>query len=242
MLVAICDDMEREREHCQKQIAALADKHNVNVEFSLYHSGEELLFHMQDARNLPEAIYLDMKMAGMTGVEVAKKLRDCDYSGEIIFYTVSKEYYSPAFDVGALHYIVKGETTTVKFEDIFLRAVKSVREKTTEYIMCAGAGEYRNVEIKKIRFFKVAKRIITVFYDQEEEFSFYSSIGKIELRLKDYGFVRVNRQYLVAIGRIRTISFKDILLDSGEVIPVGRSYYADLKRELAEYADIGQVV
>lgn len=233
MLIAICDDNKPEQEECRCRLEQLASEHQTDVEFALYQSGEELLFHLEDVRNQPDIIYLDMRMDGMQGDEVAEQLRMRGCISEIVFFTVSKDFYPRAFDVKALHYIVKGETTAEKFKDIFLRAVEAVKERQTEYIMCTGAGEFRNIEIKKIRYFEVTKRIVTVYYGEKESFSFYSTIGKIELRLRDYGFIRIHRAYLAAISRIHTISFKEVILDNQEVLPVGRSYYADLKREMS---------
>lgn len=242
MLIAICDDNLQEQEECKQSLEKLASDHRTDVEFALYHTGEELLFHLEDARNQPDIIYLDMKMNGMQGDEVAELLRERGCVSEIVFFTVSKEYYPRAFDVKALHYIVKGETTEEKFNDIFLRAAEAVREKQTEYILCTGAGEFRNIEIKKVRYFEVTKRIVTVYYGQDESFSFYSTISKIELRLRKYGFIRIHRGYLVAIPRIQTITFKEVFLDSGEILPVGRSYYADLKQEMADNVETGEAV
>lgn len=242
MLIAICDDCQEEREQCKQQIMDLALKHKLEVEFSLYQKGEELLFHIEGARHQPDIIYLDMKMDGLRGDEVAELIRHRGCTSEIVFYTVSKDFYTSAFDVRALHYIVKGETTPEQFERVFQRAAETVIEKDTEYIMCAGAGEFRNIEVRKIRYFQVIKRIVTVFYRPDEEFSFYSTIGKIENRLSGYGFVRIHRSYLVAISHIKTISFKEVVLDNGEVLPVGRSYYSQLKRDMSEYADDGEAV
>lgn len=236
MLIAICDDNQAEREQCKMRLAHLASVHSLDVEFSLYKKGEELLFHLQGVKEQPDIIYLDMRLDGMRGDEVASRLRTQGCTSEIVFITISKDFYGPAFDVRALHYIVKGETTDAKFNEIFLRAVETVRDKHTAYIMCTGAGEFRNIEIRKIRCFQVVKRIVTVFYGAEGEFSFYSTIGKIEMRLNNYGFVRIHRSYLVAVKHIRTISFKEVTLDNGEILPVGRSYYNDLKQKMAEYA------
>ena len=235
MIIAICDDNEQELKRCKRQLEQLSSIRQVDAVFSLYHKGEELLLCLKDPKNYPDIIYLDMNMSGMQGDEVAGKLRDQGYIGEIIFSTVSKNFYTTAFDVRALHYVVKGETTVDKIEDIFMRAVKSVQEKQTEYILCKGADEFRKIEIKKIHYFGVKKRIVTVCYDNDQ-FHFYSSIGNIESRLTDYGFVRVHKSYVAAISHIRNISFKKITLDTGEVLPVGRYYYADLKREMETYA------
>lgn len=241
MIIAICDDNEQELEQCKKQLELLASKHKVDVEISLYRKGEELLFHLQDLKDYPDIIYLDMRMDGIPGDDVARSLREMGCISELIFFTFSKDFYTTAFDVRALHYVVKGETTEKKFEDIFMRAVNAAQEKQKEYIMCTGVGEFRKIEISKIHYFEVKKRIVTIYYGKER-FSFYSTIGKIELRLKDYGFIRVHKSYVVALSHITTYSFRELIMDNGEVLPMGRYYYPELKKEMEAYVDMEAVV
>lgn len=236
MRIAICDDDEIQRLRCRRQIERLAEVHNIEVEIALYGKGEELLFHLEDVKKYADIIYLDMSMKGMEGVSVAHRLRERGCTSELIFFTISKEYYSSAFDVGALHYIVKGVTPDFKFEEIFLRAVRAAEEKKREYIMCSGAGEYRNIDIRSIRYFQVVRRIVTVYYGKKDEFSFYSTFGKIVNRLDDYGFIRIHRSYLVSTEWVRTISYKEVVLHTGETLPVGRSYYTDLKAAMENAA------
>ena len=54
--------------------------------------------------------------------------------------------------------------------------------------MLKGIGEYRNIPIQSIYYFEVFQRIITVHYDNNEQFEFYSSIGKLEITVlpKDF--------------------------------------------------------
>lgn len=236
MRIAICDDDEKERDQCRQTIEELAKAHNLEVEFDLYTSGKELLFHIEDVERYADIIYLDMSMEDKNGEDVAYRLRERGCNSELIFFTVSKQHYESAFDVRAFHYIVKGSTPDYKFEEIFLSAVREAQKKHKEYILCAGAGEYRHIEVRSIRYFTIVKRIVTVCYGKKDEFSFYSTFGKIENKLKDYGFVRVHRSYLVAIGQIRTINNHEVTLQSGETIPIGRIYYADVKEAMDQYS------
>lgn len=236
MKIAICEDNEIERVRCKEQIQRIMDKHQMEVEFELYESGEEYLFCMEDPKRPPDIIFLDIHMPGITGVELAHVLRQKGIKGEIIFYTISTEYYASAFDVRAFHYVVKGRIEEPKFEEILLRAVAESEKKNKEYIMCSGAGEYRNIEIQQIRYFQVERRIITVFYGENDSFSFYSTIGKVETRLQEYGFVRIHRSFLVAAFCISNINYQEVTLKSGERIPVGRSYYSDLKAYMDDYS------
>lgn len=235
MRVAICDGNEADRLYCRRQIEKLAQKHHLEVEIQLYKKGSELLFHLEDVKKYADIIYLDIGMEGMSGEEVACRLREKGCTSELIFFTASKKYYGFAFDVGAFHYLVKGSVPESKFEEIFLGAVRSAEVKRRGYIMCSGVGGYRNIDIWSIRYFQVVGRIVTVYYDKKKEFNFSSPISRLESRLTDHGFVRVHRAYLVSMAWVKSITCKELLLRSGETIPIGKSYYAALKQSLNEY-------
>lgn len=71
-----------------------------------YASAEELYF----ARKSGEAfgiLLLDVEMSGMTGIDLAKKLRSEGFRGEIISITSHFELAGEGYEVDALHYLVK---------------------------------------------------------------------------------------------------------------------------------------
>lgn len=230
MNIAICDDNLMEQQECAHQVMELAKKYNIEVQLSYYASGEELCFGWQEDKESIDIIYLDIKMGGMTGVDTATKLREIGCKSEIIFFTVSKDFYMAAFDVNALHYIIKGETSESKFEEIFARATTTVREQNRQYLLCSGAGESRYIDVETIKYFKVDKRIITIYYDESQTFSFYSAIGKIANQLSECGFIRIHRNYLVAVSYVDVVHHQDIYLRDGTKLAVGRAYYPEVKR------------
>ena len=89
------------------------------------------------------------------------------------------------------------------------------------------------VAIDRIRYFEVRNRIVTVYYQKDDgkagEFEFYSSLSKIEEYLYGKMFVRIHSSYLVGERFILSKSKKEIVLTSGEVLPVGRAYAGNLK-------------
>lgn len=228
MKIILCDDNARYREYYIGKLEFLAKKHDVNVEFITFKSGKELLFHVENTV-LNDIIFLDIKMAEIDGIETARKLREYGYWGEIIFLTVSKEHFLSAFDVRAFHYIVKEETSDKKIEEIFLNAVKTAEEKRQESIILTAGGEYRNIRLQDIRYFEIVKRIITVHYDQDKSFAFFSTMGKLENRLIGKDFVRVHRSFIVSCTYIEKIAYKELQLRDGTKIPIGRAYYQELK-------------
>lgn len=233
MKIFLCDDEEEALEFYEEELKELATKHSCSLEILKFTNGHEMLFYIDDQWDEIDAIYLDINMPDIDGIAIAEELRNSGFNGEIIFLTVSKEHFLPAFDVRAFNYIVKGESPSERFESIFLEIVRLVNEKEKEFILLSGGGEHRRIEIDDIHYFEIDKRIVTVHY-KDQEFEFSSTLGKLENRLYNKGFVRVHRAFLVADNAIQDLDHKTLRLRNGDVIPVGRTYQKEVQDFLKE--------
>lgn len=232
MRIVICDDSSKERELYSSSLRELAKKHAVNLELNLYENATSLIFDAQDADFSADLIFMDIHMPGITGDEASGKLREFGYQNDIVFLTVSKEHFRTAFDVNALHYVVKGETKPDEFEKIFLRAIKSMEEKDRNYVMYSGGGESRNIALSSIKYYEIYKKIVTVYYD-DTSFQFPSSLEKLENELSEYGFYRIHKSFLVFLSAIESITAKEVTLRGGAKLPISRNCYSDLKATLS---------
>lgn len=233
MRVVLCDDNAKEREYFSKLVKDLATKNSIFIELDIFEDASELLFKLEDELEKIDIFLLDINMPKMNGMELASRLRSRGFSGELVFLTVSKEYILEAFDVRAFNYIVKGETSTEKTKSILLDVLKLGKEKSEEYILFTGIGEYRNIAISSIKYFEVKGKIVTVYYGIDKSFEFISTIAKLENLLYAKNFIRIHRSFLVSSLAIANHSFKEVVLADGTCIPLGRKYYTDLKRILA---------
>lgn len=231
MKIFLCDDEEKMLKFYSEKLEILANKYDQVLELKQFKNGEELLFHFEDQWKEVDAVFLDINMPNVNGIEVAERMRQYDYSGEIIFLTVSKEHFLPAFDVRAFNYIIKNETTEERFETIFRRIMDGIREKSREYILLSGGGEHRKVELSSIHYFEIQRRIVTVHY-KDRVFEFFSTIGKLENQLYGKGFIRVHRAFLVAVNAIESVSYEAMQLRNGDTIPIGRTYQKEIQEFL----------
>ena len=127
---------------------------------------------------------------------------------------------------------MKNDTPSEKFEEILIRLADKIEQKRKEYITFSCAGENRNILIESIRYFQVDVRVITVYYNSGESFEFYSTMGKIENALCSKGFIRIYRSILVNTSYIQSATPNEAVMMDGTRLPVGRSYWKDLKEEM----------
>ena len=238
MKVIICDDNLQMMELYSVIIKNLALKHNIVLELVTYTSASALLFEAQEAKFNSDLIFMDIQMPIINGTEASRKLREYGYVNDIIFFTVSKEYFRDAFDVKALHYVVKGETTDEEFEKIFLRAVESQREKKQKYAAYSGGGETRNILLNSIKYYEIYRKIVTVYYECDKSFSFpQMSLEELENDLKEYGFFRIYKSIIVSLAYIDKLTYNEVVLRDGTRLPVSRNKYTELKEELKNNSD-----
>ena len=230
MNIVVCEDMKSQRTLYAKLCRRISEKHGIDVGIREYESGSDLMFDLEDPKfhNTLDILFLDISMPGISGIETAKQARKAGYTGVIVFVTSSEEHYRDAFDVGAFNYITKGENIK-RFEEIFLKAADAAKEKQSERITLSGWRELEHIEIRSIVYFEVVKGIITVYYDGDKKFAFNGSFGRLENELSHHGFYRLHRNYIVSLVHVKKISFTEVTMTNGDVLPVGRKRYRDFK-------------
>ena len=98
--VLIADDEPRARQFLQRLLAEHADVEVVGVA----RGGAEAL--EQIGRTHPDAVFLDIQMPDLSGLEVARALRD-DPAPVIVFVTAHDQHAVQAFELAALDYVLK---------------------------------------------------------------------------------------------------------------------------------------
>ena len=226
MNIFICDDNAEQSSLCKQAILRLSRQHGVHAKIKAFPSGDAMLFEAEDAYATLNLVYLDIHMPGQNGMETAKRLREIGYLGDIVFITFTPDHAIDGYDVSALHYVVKNQTSAEKFEEIFLRACERKNRRESEVLVLTCAGESRCVPVEDIRYFEIQQRIVTVYYGNEQ-FEFYSTMMRLEEQLFNKGFVRTHKSFLVGKRFIHSIDSTRVLLDTGEELPVGKRYYAE---------------
>ncbi|HCC35139.1 MAG TPA: hypothetical protein DEQ02_05695 [Ruminococcaceae bacterium] len=233
MKVIVCDNNTAHRDSYSELILKIADKHGVALELSAYDTATSLMFDAENLHFMADLLFIDMNTPNISGDEAARRLRDHGYTGDIIFLSSDKGHYDAAFDVGALHYIIKGKTSQERFEHIFLQAVRSLNKKKQKYAVYYGGGETRNIPIDSILYYEIYHRIAKVHYGQNTCFEFpLVSLSKLEREMSEYGFFRTHKSYLVALCAIESLTYTGITLRDGTSLPMSRNRYTELKELL----------
>lgn len=227
MRVLICDNDNTYASRCKAQIIDLAKKHNVDVKVDIVDSWEKLLFHYSDKYTTVDLIYIEYSRGVLNGPEVAQKLREYGFIGDIVFNTSDEGHILEGYNVKALNYLIKYKTNDKKFEEVFLEAVQNTRDREKNYLTFSYNKEEKSILIDHILYFEVQGHMVRVNYyknNRFEKFEFYSTLQQLCELLESKGFVRIHKSYLVSIKHIFKRTSTEIEMANGEILPIGRAY------------------
>ncbi len=231
MRIIVCLPDPEDREVCTNKITELAAETGAPVTVTRMglRSSKYLDFHAEELEKA-DLIFLGIEPGGFDGMAAAAAIRQKGTDIDIVFYTKEKSRVFDAFDVDAIHYLVPGEFSSKRFRNVFEKALARSRRRDKAVIRLSCAGLHKTVPIARIYYFEVTNRILTVHYEGGV-FEFYSTMYKVEEKLKDFDFVRIHRSFLVARGFIADITHSEVTLFNGEKLPVGGRYLANLEKK-----------
>ena len=241
--VAICDDNPEERQYFLDMCKKIKEKNDIHIKVGIYETGDALLFDFEDSRilNSVDIVLLDIYMPGNSGIDVAQKIREQNFNGSIIFITRSDEYWKSAFDVNAFNYIIKGNDVKERFSNIFIKAIAEARKRRSKMFVFSSIHETRQVPIDAIKYFEIDKHVVTVHYNQDDNFNFISSLVKVESMLFGHSdFVRIHRSFIISLSHLSSdnISEKSVKMFDGKILPVSRKYTTSLREAMSKRKNV----
>lgn len=231
MKIAIVDDEADEQEILAKYIREWAEAKKELVEFACFASSEAFLFSWEDDKDYA-LLVLDIEMGGISGLELAKKIRLQDEVIPILFVTGYDEYMQYGYDVAALHYLLK----PVQKEKLFQVLDKLGEREESKICLIVNAGnEVRRVPLSAI-FYVEADGHGSILHTADETVPVRESFGEIERQLLSAEeAVKCHRAYLVNLRYVSAIRGAELILDYGERLPIARSRMKDVQSAFLRY-------
>lgn len=231
--VAVCDDEEIFLNYYVKIINNIKKLYNYNIEVFKFSSGEELLKFLSISESKFDIIFLDIIMDKINGIETAKEIRKFDTRSEIIFLTSSKDYALEGYEVRAYNYIVKSSGCV---KDKIYEAIRNVYSKDNDFIVIYNKSWIEKIEINNIVYIESNKRKI-IFSTTEFKYEMYEKLDNIYDKVKEKGFIKTHRSYIVNREFIKKIESRDIITTTEEIIPISRSKLEEVKNSFMKYLE-----
>ena len=204
-------------------------------------SAEEALVALGDGAAI-DAVFLDVRMPGLGGLELARVLRRFEHPPAIVFVSAFDDAAVGAFEVAAVDYLVK-PVSRRRLDEAIERAE---RRATTE---APATGEDETLAVDALR--GGGTRLLprsSVLYLQahgdyvrvassEGRYLLRARLSDLEERWAGHGFVRVHRGFVVNLRRAvevrpRLNGTAVLVMTDGAEVPIARRQVGELRRKL----------
>lgn len=205
---------------------------------STYTSSLAALTHIKKEDQI-DFIFLDIEMPGISGLELAKSLRD--RTKFLIFVTGHPSYALNAFDLNANQYLLK-PISFAKFAtkiDFILKGAfdHNVNSPTTnqqlKFIKADNKNSYHYIDSTEILYISAAKNYSTI-YTAKEQFVTYMGLNHVEAAIDLSNFIRINKSIIIAKNAIKKVEGHTIIIKNGKDFQLGDVYKLAFKEFLNE--------
>lgn len=222
--IVICDDEFLHRSILKEFLITLLDEELLEYDLIEYSSGEDLIRDY----NKVDLLFLDIRMSELSGMDVARKVREFDSNVEIIFTTSVEQYVFEAYEVKAYRYLVK-PIEYEKFKKEVKICISDYLAKNSMISINSNKATIK-IPIGEILYAEVMKKEVTI-YTESKVYTIETSMKRVENKLSNYGFFRCHHSYLVNLNKVNEMRDKSIFINDNE-IPVSRMRYKSLKVKL----------
>lgn len=186
-----------------------------------------------------DALFIDIQMPGLNGMELARKIREENRQVSIIFVTGMTDYLQEGYEVEALYYLIKPvDEKKMRYcvERIFERLDRRGMEKTI--VVEAEAKDGRHVLLKILPreiVYIEAFAHNTELHAKESVYCVREGIGMWQKCLPGEEFVSCHRSYLVNLLYVSRLEKNTVVLEDGSELPLSRRSYAAVNQAFIKF-------
>ena len=154
------------------------------------------------------AIYLDIKIDSLNGIEIAQKIQQENPKIKIIYMTAYSQYSEAIFKTKPTYLLLK----PIKKEQIKKSLERALQEeKQNKNIKTFNIkGKIFNIEVEKIKYIESNKRVV-IIYEEDLKRRIYGKLDEIEEMLSS-NFVRCHQSYIVNLEHVRELNTHEFVL------------------------------
>jgi DNA-binding LytR/AlgR family response regulator len=202
----------------------------------------------------PDLVFLDIKMPGLSGLEVARRMT---HPSKVVFVTAYHKYAVDAFEEEAVDFLLKpvsderlirtiarikdrlGDKQGIQDLKPLLSRLTSVIEKKDAYVryLRASFGKtMRLVPVEDVLFIRAQTKYVSVVTG-EGDFLMRTALSELIKQLDPERFWQIHRSIIVNVSKVVSVkqtgreTYVLTVKDSQELLPVSRSFIHQFKHE-----------
>ncbi len=224
--IAVCDDEVIECCNMARKIKDILEEMKIPCIIRQFRSGGELLQALESF----DIVFLDIIMQDMDGMKTAQIFREKASDKILVFVSSSREYVFEAYDVEAFQYLLK-PVDDRKLKSVLQKAVLKTESRSQEFIIVSRERQKQKLFLDDIYYFEIKGRVVNV-HGAEGTFTYYEQMGELENKLRDKGFFRCHKSYLINLKYVDRYNRQEVILENGEKIVIAKRRYDEFVQKV----------
>lgn len=230
-MIAICDDERKDAEKLAELVKNTVEWKASRFPIRIFENPSDLINEIDKGESF-SLIFMDIYLDEERGDLIGEKILRLDRKINLVFQTNSSDFAVRAFEMNALHYLVK-PLTTEKIREVFRRFNKrnnrlgtmQVKDGKTDYIL------------KKENITRIVseRKGVRIFQKDKEDIWIKKSFEKMASIIGEDMFLIVSRGYMVNMDFIQSMDGQKCILSNGTEILLSRKKRAEIRQRYHEY-------
>lgn len=230
--IAVLDDQVEYIEKIRIITHKIMKKLGINYELKEYIKSRELLADIERGQSA-DAYLLDVEMPRMSGLEVARRIRQ-DYLDTLIIYITNYvEYAVEAFEVNAYRYIPKSMLEE-KLPEAYRALYDQYRKEKEEFYTIETCQRLERIPCREIYYLLKESKYVRIVH-QKGQSRVRATLEEVLLSLRQGEFLLIDRSCAVGIRHIMLLEQQQVFLRDGSKLPVSRPRLMEVKKAIMEY-------
>lgn len=230
--VVLCDDNLNTLERLEKMLENIFIQNSYDADIVFSSSNVSEILDFVD-RNRVDVLFLDINLkSSVTGLDIAKKVRERNKNLYLIFTTAHLEYVLLAYKYKTFDFLAKPITLS-RLEDTIKRLFDDIEGLPKRYIKIDNKNTI--IDENVIEFIK-RDGMKLVFHSDSKDYEAYSSFNKIQTNLPN-NFVRCHKSFIANINLIKDVDpvVNKISFSDNTFCDIGPKYKKNFMEVLNKY-------
>ena len=233
--IVLCDDEAKILSEAKNYIEKIQGEVGYDLSVEVFQDARLVLEKLKSSKDFCDILMIDIEMPDLTGLEMARFLRDAKIDVILIFMTAHTDYVFQSFEYAPFRYIRK-EFMKLELLPALQAACEYAAKNRDGSIVIKTSDELGTIRAGDILYYELENRKC-IIYTTQGKYETWKNIRDLRQELGGYdeSFIQLYRGCMVNKRYIKTIKNQTIILENGIELPISRRKKKEISEIMLEY-------